>query len=186
MQYYIEQLSQLGIGNILFGTLLLIVVAKFIFETFDSISNKFGIETKYSLQKKSMEREIETLKTQVKELQESATNFYKNRVSDREQSFKIQKQLNDNQDAIKDALIELKQIFIENEIDAIRWEILSFCNQVIDGVDFSKEHYDHVFDVHRKYERILEENNMENGRVDMSMDFVTKKYAELLVSGFKK
>ena len=186
MQYYIEQLSQLGIGNAVFGTLLLIMVAKFIFETFESFSSKLGIETKYSLQKKNMQKEIDELKKQIKELQGSATNFYNNRVSDREQSFKIQKQLSDNQNEIKVALVELKKMFVENEIDSIRWELLSFCSRVVDGADFSKEHYDHVFDIYRKYERILEENDMENGRVDMSMKFITNKYSELLKTGFKK
>ena len=43
-----------------------------------------------------------------------------------------------------------------------------------------------VDDVQDSYEKILEENGMENGRVDMSMDFIRKKYAEKLEKGFDK
>lgn len=48
----------------------------------------------------------------------------------------------------------------------------------------SKEQYDHVIDTYVKYEKILEENGMENGRVTSSMEFVNDKYKKLMSVGF--
>ena len=78
-----------------------------------------------------------------------------------------------------------QNITIDDKIDNIRWDILDFASKVINGEQKSnKEQYDHVFDIYEKYEKILKENGLENGRVDMSMDFVKKKYEELMKTGF--
>lgn len=42
----------------------------------------------------------------------------------------------------------------------------------------------HVIDTYVKYEQILEENHMENGRVTSSMEFVNDKYKKLMSVGF--
>lgn len=44
--------------------------------------------------------------------------------------------------------------------------------------------YDHVIDTYVKYEKILEENGMENGRVTSSMEFINDKYKKLMSVGF--
>ena len=51
-------------------------------------------------------------------------------------------------------------------------------------VFYNKEQYDHVIDTYVKYEKILEENGMENGRVTSSMEFVNEKYKKLMSVGF--
>lgn len=49
-----------------------------------------------------------------------------------------------------------------------------------------KEIYDHIFDTHTEYERVLEENGLENGKVNSSMQFVRNKYLELMEKSFKQ
>lgn len=46
--------------------------------------------------------------------------------------------------------------------------------------------YDHIFDTYTEYERVLEENGLENGKVDSSMQFVRNKYLELMEKSFKQ
>ena len=46
--------------------------------------------------------------------------------------------------------------------------------------------YEHIIDLYDKYEKILEQNGMTNGRVTASMEFVLKNYQDLMDNGFKK
>ena len=40
--------------------------------------------------------------------------------------------------------------------------------------------------LYTEYERVLEENGLENGKVDSSMQFVRNKYLELMEKSFKQ
>ena len=63
--------------------------------------------------------------------------------------------------------------------------MLDFANAVMNKRRYNKEQYDHVIDTYVKYEKILEENGMENGRVTSSMEFIQDRYKELMAVGFK-
>ena len=78
---------------------------------------------------------------------------------------------------------KLTTIFVEKEIDDMRWEILNFCSALSNGRKYNRESYAHVFSIYEKYERILEENKMENGLVEESMAFIRERYQEDLKSG---
>ena len=82
-------------------------------------------------------------------------------------------------------MAELKQMLVQKDVDDMRWEILNFANAVMSNREYNKEQYDHVLDIYKKYEIILEENNMQNGRVDASIAFIKKHYEELMENGFK-
>ena len=43
--------------------------------------------------------------------------------------------------------------------------------------------FDHIIHMYNKYEKILDENDMENGLIDESMKFVREKYRKYLESG---
>lgn len=174
---YIEKIIEMGPASVFLAVILVAVCIKFLFELADWFLTFFGIETKWSLKKKAMEKEIESLRKEMNEYKE-------NRIHDREQSFEIQRQLTESQNEIKNSLNKLTKMFLKKEIDDKRWEILDFSNSVVNGKICNKEQYDHVFEVYQDYEKILEENGMENGRVDMSMGFIRKKYAEKMEKGF--
>lgn len=82
-----------------------------------------------------------------------------------------------------DDVRKLTTLFIEKEIDDMRWEILNFCSALSDGRKYNRESYAHVFSIYEKYERILKENGMENGLVEESMAFIRERYQEALKSG---
>ena len=174
---YIEKIIEIEPTSIFTAIILVAVCAKFLFELVDWFLTFFGIETKWSLKKKTMEKEIESLRKEMDEYKD-------NRVRDRAKQFEIQKQLTENQNDIKESLHNLTKMFLKKEIDDKRWEILDFSNSVANGKKCNKEQYDHIFEVYQEYEKILEENGMENGRVDMSMAFIRKKYAEKMENGF--
>ena len=82
-----------------------------------------------------------------------------------------------------DDVRKLTSLFVEKEIDDIRWEILNFCSALSNGRKYNRESYAHVFSIYEKYERILKENGMENGLVEESMAFIRERYQEDLKSG---
>lgn len=82
-----------------------------------------------------------------------------------------------------DDVKKLTSLFVEKEIDDMRWEILNFCSALSNGRKYNRESYDHVFSIYEKYERILKENKMENGLVKESMSFIRERYQEDLKSG---
>ena len=85
-----------------------------------------------------------------------------------------------------DDVKNLTILFVEKEIDDMRWEILNFCSALSNGRKYNRESYAHVFSIYEKYERILEENKKENGLVEESMAFIRERYQEDLKSGIVK
>lgn len=85
---------------------------------------------------------------------------------------------------IRDDLEKLTRMFVDKQIDDIRYEILDFASALSTGRRFSKEQFDHVIKIHTKYEKILEENGLENGQVTASMEVIMEIYKEKLKNGF--
>ena len=85
---------------------------------------------------------------------------------------------------IREDLQKLTKMFIDKEIDDMRWEILDFASALSSGRQYNKESFDHVISIHEKYENILQENGLENGRVNASMEVVMEIYKEKLKKGF--
>ena len=79
---------------------------------------------------------------------------------------------------IRDDLEKLTRMFVDKQIDDIRYEILDFASALSTGRRFSKEQFDHVIKIHTKYEKILEENGLENGQVTASMEVIMEVYKE--------
>ncbi len=86
---------------------------------------------------------------------------------------------------IKNDLKRLTNMFLEKQIDDMRYEILNFASALTSGRDYNKEQFDHVLQIHEKYEQILKDNDMSNGQVLMSMEVINEIYKEKLKKGFK-
>ena len=85
---------------------------------------------------------------------------------------------------IREDLSKLTQLFIEKQIDDIRYEILDFSSALSSGRQYSKEQFDHIIKIHEKYEKILKENGLENGQVTASMEVIMEIYKDKLRTGF--
>lgn len=85
---------------------------------------------------------------------------------------------------IRNDLKKITRIVIDTKIDDMRWEILDFTSALTSGRRYNKESFDHVISQHEKYEKILEENGLENGQVTASMEVVMDVYKEKLKNGF--
>ena len=63
-----------------------------------------------------------------------------------------------------------------HEIDQLRWNILDFANSCRQGRRHTKEEFDHVIRCHSDYEKILKENDMENGQVNTDYKYIENIY----------
>lgn len=182
----VEIVSSLDWWTVVIGVLIAAGIVMLGVKIKDFIVSTFGITTKAALAKQAQEQHIKDLNNQVVDLQKEVQQFKENRIHDREQSFDIQKQLTDSQTLLQNSVENLRKMLVNKEINDMRWEILDFSNAVMNGRTYNKEIYDHIFDTYTEYERVLEENGLENGKVDSSMQFVRNKYLELMEKGFKQ
>ena len=85
---------------------------------------------------------------------------------------------------IRKDLAKLTKMFVDKQIDDIRYEILDFASSLSAGRQYSKEQFDHIISIDEKYKKILKENDLENGQVTASMEVITGIYKEKLRTGF--
>lgn len=212
---YIKEALAFNWGIVIIGIILAVLIFKGICELWDWFFRRFGIETKSMKESRENKEKLKAtaelaqttaenldkLETQHtkdekefrenlnrhmtesekdrKALHQEMKQYSENRIKDREQSMKIQKELTSSMD-------KLAAMFLDKEIDDMRWEILNFCTSLSNGKKYNRESYAHVFSVYEKYEKILEENKMENGLVEESMGFIRERYQEDLKNGTVK
>lgn len=71
----------------------------------------------------------------------------------------------------------------DNEIDRIRWEILAFAKSCRHHQDLGLDDFNHIFDLHEKYEALLEERGKTNGQIDVEFQFISNYYIKLSEEG---
>ena len=102
----------------------------------------------------------------------------------------IQKELKDSIKVLTDGqqerdkkISDLTDMFVDKEIDDLRFKILDFASSISSGMKYNRESYDHILKIYGKYEHILEEHDMENGLVEESVKYIQSSYQELLKHG---
>lgn len=140
--------------------------------------------------RKNLNDYIEESRKDRKALHDEMTKFTNDRISDRQQSLEIQKELKDSIKNLVDGqqdrdekINNLTDMFVDKEIDDLRYKILNFASSISSGKKFNRESYDHILRIYGKYEKILEEHNMENGLVEESIKYIQGSYQEVLKSG---
>lgn len=88
------------------------------------------------------------------------------------------------QQDLLNAVKEVKQEMLLDKIDNIRWTIIDFSNSLRSGRTYDLEAYNHIIDLDSKYEKMLLDNHMENGRVTMAMKLIKEKYETGMRDGF--
>lgn len=175
----IQKIHEFGEINVIISLLLCAMLVIALKAGWEKLLDVLGLETKASLQKKALEKKLSDMEQKIADFEQSQHNYH-------DQSIYIRDKLEDNQKVLQDGINELKTLLINKEIDDIRTTILDFSNAVMNGRDYNKEQYEHIIDLYDKYEKILEQNGMTNGRVTASMEFVLKNYQDLMDNGFKK
>lgn len=140
--------------------------------------------------RKNLNNYIEESRKDRKALHDEMTMFAENRINDRRQSIEIQKELKDSIKNLLDGqhsrdskINELTNMFVDKEVDDYRFKILDFASDISSGKIFNRESYDHILRIYDKYEKVLEEHNMENGLVEESIEYIRNSYRQSLMAG---
>lgn len=137
---------------------------------FEWVIDKLGLETKW-MKNRRMEHDLLTKTSQ-------------NLLILQEQHEKDVERSDRRDEEISNDIKKLTQMFVDKEIDDMRWEINNFANKVADGRRCNKDSYQHCLKTYQKYEEILHENGLENGEVEISMEFINESYKQKLKEGF--
>ena len=162
----LKWLQEVNFVQVIMGIFIIISAVISIVTVVSKFAEYIGRPIKW-IKKNDQDHEL-LIKT-VMELQE----LRKQEAEDRQQSIK-QDQL------IRDSLEKLTTSFIEKEVDDTRSEILNFCSSVSNGQKHNHEAFEHEFRLYEKYQRILKENNLTNGYVDESMNYVKEAFHKIL------
>ena len=79
---------------------------------------------------------------------------------------------------------KLTDLFVDKQIDDMRWEINNFATQVSENRPCNKDSFQHCIHTWEKYEKLLSDHGMENGEVELSMELVKDAYRKKMKEGF--
>lgn len=162
----IIELTQINFSSVLIAVSVILIGVKTIVSLFEWIAQKLGLETKWMRAgREEHELLIRTSQT-LAALQEK-------QEQDMERSDRRDEEISND-------IKKLTQMFLEKEIDDMRWEINNFATIVSEGKPCNKDSFQHCIHVYEKYERILAENGLENGEVEISMELINEAYKQKL------
>lgn len=81
-------------------------------------------------------------------------------------------------DEIDKKLDNVSEAVDDNEIDRIRWEIISLSSSLQRGINHSSREFERIFKLNTKYHNILKKANKENGEIDREIEYIEQIYAE--------
>ena len=165
----IIELTKIHFSYVFIAVFVILIGIKVIISLFEWAVDKLGLETKW-MKIKREEHDL-LIKTS-----ENLSALQQQHTSDMQYS-------NKRDDEINRDIQKLTAMFLDKEIDDWRWKILDFSSALSNDRKYNRESFDHVIKIYGKYEKILEDNKMENGLVEESMKFIRKKYQEYLDRG---
>ena len=173
----VDMATQSGNGNLFIIFAITLVAVVFLVENIRKFREAFGIQNKWerheqeqNVKIQDLDDKIKTIKSDVDELRTYSKAAKTQRLQFEEHTTQI---LND-----------IRNDMIEERIERIRAHLIEFAS-CLKLRDYTQEAYTQIFDMYSKYEKILEDNHLKNGYVDVSMEYIKKRYAEQLAKGFK-
>ena len=73
---------------------------------------------------------------------------------------------------------KLEQNVDTNEMDRIRWEVLDFANSCRNGRKHTKDEFEHIITLVKKYENLLEKCGKENGVFELEYEYIKQLYQQ--------
>ena len=166
----LERITEINFANWIITAFLLLSIFIAGYEIIGKASEIIGKPVKYVRERNKIKELTLQNTEQIKEL----TQKHEDSVN---QSIR-------HDEIIRKDLAKLTKMFVDKQIDDIRYEILDFASSLSAGRQYSKEQFDHIISIDEKYKKILKENDLENGQVTASMEVITGIYKEKLRTGF--
>lgn len=93
---------------------------------------------------------------------------------------KLNKEVIDDINKLKIDVNSVKKDLQSHVIESQRRDILNFADKLRYDKTRSKEEYDYIITLYDRYKQYLEENNLDNGKVTLAYEYITKKYKECM------
>lgn len=143
---------------------------KAILSALEWAAGKLGLEIKW-LRKRKEERRL------LLQTSQELSSLQARQEADRKRSDK-------RDEEIRTDIKKLTDMFVDKQIDDMRWEINNFATTVSEGRPCNKDSFIHCIHTYEKYEKILKDNGLENGEVEISMDLIQEAYRQKRKEGF--
>lgn len=166
----IKELFNLNFSYIFISVFIILIGIKTTVSLMEWFIEKLGLETKEMRKRKEEQNLLIQTSQNLQSLQEKHERYVEH--SDR------------RDEEMSSDIKKLTQMFLDKEIDDMRWEINNFATQVSEGRPCNKDSFKHCLHVYSKYEKILEDNGLENGEVEISMELINETYKQKLKEGF--
>ena len=166
----IIRLTQIDFVSLFLSVLIVLIGIKSVVSLFEWIVEKLGLEIK-GIRKKHEDHEL---------LIRTSDNLSALQKLHNKDMAKLEKHDEEMQNDIK----KLTYMFIDKEINDMRWEINNFATTVSECRPCNKDSYKHCIHTYEKYEKLLEEHGLENGEVELSMELINESYRQKLKEGF--
>ncbi len=164
------ELTRINFPSAFIAMFAILFALKAIASLFEWMIDRLGLETKW-MRKRREEQEL-LLQTSQK-------------LSALQEKQKHDMEKSDRRDEeISSDIKKLTRMFVDKEIDDMRWEINNFATKVSEGKPCNKDSFQHCIHIYEKYEKILEDNGLENGEVNLSMELISDAYRQKLKNGF--
>lgn len=167
----ITELTKIDFAYVFIAVLLILVSIKFAVSLFEWAVNILGLETKWMRQK----REEHDLLMQTSQ---GLIELQAHHKKDIERSDRRDEEISND-------IKKLTQMFIDKEINDYRWEIINLADKISsDKTSVSKECLRHAISTYEKYEKIIVENGLVNGEVEISIEIIKEAYQQKLKNEF--
>lgn len=81
---------------------------------------------------------------------------------------------------IKSQLNDISHRVANIEINDMRSTILDFANSCMNDHKHTQEEFNHILELYRQYEEVIEANHMTNNQMDLAYEYIKKLYTQCL------
>lgn len=167
----ITELTKIDFAYVFVAVFVILIGIKVIVSLFEWVIDKLGLETKW-MRNKREEHEL------LIQTSQGLIELKEHHKEDIERSDR-------RDDEISANIKKLTEIFVDKQVNDYRWEIINLADRIsCDKTHVSKECLKHAISTYNKYEKVLEENGLENGEVEISMELISDTYKQKLKEGF--
>lgn len=193
----IEQLFTLDLKTVIIGLLLIIIVGPKIGKSWVGFWDFIGFEPKSLRKEREQKEKTKKLFEKQEEYHQQSIRIRDGLEKNQQKLEKNQQKLDKNQQNIEMHQEEMKQdlseirtslsciqkMILKNTIETKRKNILDFCATLSNKQKQNKEAFNEIFRTYEDYEKILKDNDMENGQTEESMKFISEIYQQMLRDG---
>lgn len=170
--------------------LLIVVLLPKWGQAWKALCDFIGYEPKSLRKEREQEEKTKKLFEKQEEYHQQSIRIRDGLEKNQQKLDKNQQKLEMHQEEMKQDLFEIRtslsciqKMLLKNTIETKRKNILDFCATLSNKQKQNKEAFNEIFRTYEDYEKILKDNDMENGQTEESMKFISEIYQQMLRNG---